>query len=177
MEPTMPDSDEPTDEARLGVVSHLESSSLGPGSLVVEDASELADSGGLSLTVPADARHATLLRHRLRDWLGDHRLSPDACADVLLATYEAIANVVDHAYRDTAHDQQPGLVALTARLTDTAVTVTVSDHGTWRTVSGEPSTRGRGLELIRRVARQVDVDSDAGGTTVTIRFAREAHPR
>jgi anti-sigma regulatory factor (Ser/Thr protein kinase) len=54
------------------------------------------------------------------------------------------------------------------------VTVTVSDHGSWR--EKRDSDRGRGLDLIRALMDTVDVEPSESGTTVrmTKRLARPA---
>ncbi len=47
-------------------------------------------------------------------------------------------------------------------------TVRVTDTGRWRQVPA-PGDRGRGLRMMRAVMDSVDVDSEEGGTVVTMR--------
>jgi anti-sigma regulatory factor (Ser/Thr protein kinase) len=85
-------------------------------------------------------------------------------ADVLVVAGEACANAVEHAYGGG-----PGDVVLEARLGRAReLTVTVTDHGHWRTVPA-PGDRGRGLPLMRALADSVAVAVGEGGTVVTLR--------
>jgi serine/threonine-protein kinase RsbW len=85
-----------------------------------------------------------------------------AVADVVLASYEALANAAEHAY-----PSGPGLVDLVAaRTTDGRVLVTVSDHGRWRPPPCDPGFRGRGLTMIKELTLQVEIQQNQDGTTV-----------
>ena len=57
---------------------------------------------------------------------------------------------------------------------DGAIVVTVSDHGRWR--DPRPSSRGRGLPLMRALMESVEVDPGAHGTTVTLRRSVSDQP-
>jgi two-component sensor histidine kinase len=46
------------------------------------------------------------------------------------------------------------------------VTLTVSDHGRWRTPDRDRGTRGRGLTLIRKLGSHAEVAGSQQGTTV-----------
>ena len=92
---------------------------------------------------------------------------PDAAgADIVLAVNEAATNCVEHAYRDSAD----GVMVVEATVEDRRIVVCISDHGEWRTPSTEPTTRGRGLPIIRALGDGVEVRRSSAGTTVRIDF-------
>lgn len=112
--------------------------------------------------VPATAAALTDVREQLTIWAGTSGLGDDQVDDVGLATYEAMANVVDHAY-----DHPGGVFDLHACRHDDQVTVTVTDHGQWKSpVSGQERWRGRGLLIIERTTREFELSPRAGGTAV-----------
>ena len=119
-------------------------------------------------TIGADRMQIALLRADLRAWLVSHGVEPETRDAVLLACSEAVANAIEHGYRDDPF----GMIDVAATVTADAVEVKVTDHGTWRGPMTDVS-RGRGLQLIRESMDQVLFDR-SGGTTVTMRRARVA---
>ncbi|MBB5891355.1 ATP-binding protein [Kutzneria kofuensis] len=111
--------------------------------------------------VPAVATALTRARERLTSWARTAGLEELQIGDVTLATYEAMANVADHAY-----DQPGGVFDLHACRRDGVVTVTVTDHGRWKSPGRPPGWRGRGLLIIERAAGQFELTPHARGTTV-----------
>jgi serine/threonine-protein kinase RsbW len=108
------------------------------------------------------------LRRELRTWLTAVGVDADAAADVLLASGEATANAVEHAFWD-ARDAAGAELVLELRLgAGRELTVRVTDTGRWRQVPA-PGDRGRGLRMMRAVMDSVEVDSGEGGTMVTMR--------
>lgn len=103
-------------------------------------------------------------RRLLNDWATAQGLDDDTVHAIVLSGYEALANTVEHAYREDGH----GLVELHAQRTDGVVTVVVCDHGRWRAPSTEPNPRGRGLILIRGLGTHADVRHSPDGTTVSM---------
>jgi serine/threonine-protein kinase RsbW len=105
----------------------------------------------------------TTVRLQLADWLRGLGASDDAVFTIGLATYEAMANAVLHAY-------PPGIagqVEMHAWVDDGTVTVTVADHGQWKALMNERDPlRGRGLPLIRQLAEQAAVVPGDEGTLV-----------
>ena len=89
---------------------------------------------------------------------------------MLLACSEAVANAIEHGYRDDPF----GMIDVVATVTAEAVEVRVTDHGTWRGPVTDVS-RGRGLQLIRESMDQVLFDR-SDGTTVTMRRGRREAP-
>jgi len=114
--------------------------------------------------IPAVAEALTPVRRALVDWATLAGLPPGDVDDLVLASYEAMANVVDHAYQPGRH----GCFRLEAACTtELHVHVTVSDDGQWRALPADPdSHRGRGLSLIRQLAHRVEVHHDQRGTAV-----------
>jgi serine phosphatase RsbU (regulator of sigma subunit)/anti-sigma regulatory factor (Ser/Thr protein kinase) len=116
---------------------------------------------------PAEPGILVQLRRELRAWSARAGLDPTTTGDLLLATGEACANAIEHAYLgdrpaelelDVALDNGSGLVA---RVTDT---------GRWRDRAHDFPYRGRGLTLIRATMPEVSIEQlPTGGTTVTMR--------
>lgn len=118
--------------------------------------------------VPAVAEALTPVRRTLADWATLAGLAPCEVDDLVLAAYEAMANVVDHAYQPG----QRGSFRLDAVCTaDPQILVTVSDQGRWHLLPADPSNhRGRGLPLIHQLAHHAEVHHDQRGTTVQMRW-------
>ncbi|MEU4245302.1 SpoIIE family protein phosphatase [Actinoplanes sp. NPDC026619] len=115
----------------------------------------------------ADRSHIALLRAELRAWLVAHGIEPETRDAVLLACSEAVANAIEHGYRDDPFGQ----INVVATVTGDAVEVRVADHGTWQGAVADVA-RGRGLQLIRESMDQVLIDRGEG-TIVTMRRSRE----
>jgi anti-anti-sigma factor len=119
----------------------------------------------LALDLLADASRLGGVRAELRRWAAQAALDGDTTDDLLLAVGETAANAVEHAYGGA-----PGRLRVSAAMVGgERVVVSVADEGTWRPPPVDPGFRGRGLQLLRRLAREVDVDAGCGGTVV--RFA------
>ena len=127
-------------------------------------------SPGVALTRrgPATRADASAIRRDFRDWLAP-LADPDAVDDLTLAVYEALANVVDHAYAAALGGGEMRLwAAVSPPLAGGRdLVVTVSDDGSWRR-GQEPGWRGRGLPLMHTLAH-ASVISGATGTTVQLR--------
>lgn len=123
----------------------------------------------LELSVRATTENAATLRRRFRHWVGE-LTDTDTADDLALAVYEALANVVDHAY---VQRTDPGLMTLWAAVscplaTGRDLVVTVVDEGAWRPNDG-PGWRGRGLPLMRELMHATAVLPGEAGTTVQLR--------
>jgi anti-sigma regulatory factor (Ser/Thr protein kinase) len=103
-------------------------------------------------------------RRLLTDWATRQGLDEDTIQAITLSGYEALANTVEHAYREDGG----GPVELQADRRDDVVTIVVCDHGQWRPPPAKPRLRGRGLMLIHRLGTHADVDRSPTGTTVTM---------
>ncbi|WP_342660906.1 hypothetical protein Rruber_01558 [Rhodococcus ruber] len=127
--------------------------------------------------VRAEPGQVTMLRQALDRWLDRLHLEAELGQDVLLASYEALANVVEHAYADGPGDHR-GAVDMEAvyRPDEHSVEVVVTDHGRWRTPASGDSCRGHGLALIRTLTSHTDVVSVPDGTSVSMRWDVADHP-
>ncbi|MGW5744791.1 SpoIIE family protein phosphatase [Amycolatopsis sp. NPDC003861] len=121
----------------------------------------------LDFEFAAHPDHLASTRHWLRAWLANAALEPDLAQDVLVATGEACANAVEHAYGAgtgaTAH--------LAARLTGAHLVVTVTDRGHWKQPPPDNHVlRGRGVPMMEALADAVAFRHDESGTTVTLEW-------
>jgi serine/threonine-protein kinase RsbW len=118
--------------------------------------------------VKASPEELPPVRRLLRLWATEAGLPREEVEDLVLATDEAMANVVDHAYPDgigsfdldAVHD--PG----------GPIVITVTDYGQWHApvMTPEQSLRGRGLQLMKGLAHAVDIETLATGTRVRMTF-------
>jgi anti-anti-sigma factor len=115
------------------------------------------------LRVPAVPEVLAATRSELRSWLSEAGIDPATASDVLLAAGEALANAVEHAYRD----RPPGELEVFLRTTPD-IEVEVCDRGGWKDSGGSPD-RGRGFVLMRALMHSVDIDRTPAGTTVRMR--------
>jgi serine/threonine-protein kinase RsbW len=122
--------------------------------------------GDLHVRVPAVAGRLTGLRHVLAEWAERAGLAPEDREALTLASYEAMANSVEHAYAG----QLQGVLDLKAVRDhgERRVVVTVTDYGQWKPPPADPGTRGRGLPLIRGLTPAAAIAPSANGTTVSM---------
>jgi anti-sigma regulatory factor (Ser/Thr protein kinase) len=104
-------------------------------------------------------------RREVAGWAGQLGLPEEFTEDLVLATHEALANVVDHAYPNGN-----GEAWLDLQCVRGAVEVVVRDQGEWRTPPTDTGWRGRGLTIIHGLADEVRVQHDGRGTTVRMRW-------
>jgi serine/threonine-protein kinase RsbW len=118
--------------------------------------------------VPATADRLPTLRRELSNWAEGAGLGAGDLEGLVLACYEAMANVVEHAYSG-----EIGVLDLRAAGApeDGGLTVTITDYGQWRPPSGKPSLlRGRGLPLIRTMPATTVIVPTPQGTTVRMHW-------
>jgi serine phosphatase RsbU (regulator of sigma subunit)/putative methionine-R-sulfoxide reductase with GAF domain/anti-sigma regulatory factor (Ser/Thr protein kinase) len=127
--------------------------------IVVARMPPLADD--LRTSWPATPEALVSVRRILRRWLAFHGAEEDELHDVVVASQEACANAVEHAYG-------PGhaYFDVEADHRESRIRVTVRDAGRWRPPRG--SHRGRGLPLMRALMDSVDVEHGTGGTVVVL---------
>ena len=129
----------------------------------------------LRMRLPAQPEQVAQARARLRTFLEEVGADALEAGDILLAAGEATANAVEHAYAATSADD--ATFELEALLEGERLGIVVRDHGTWR--EGTARThRGHGLELMRALMEEVDVESGPAGTVVRMhrRIAPSAAP-
>ncbi len=103
----------------------------------------------------------TSARRSLDEWLraqGDEELA----SDVVLACWEAMSNVLRHAYYG-----EGGPFDLHAEVSDHLLTVRITDDGHWRDPGARTGT-GRGFLMIQALADAVDLTSHGDGTSLTL---------
>jgi len=125
--------------------------------------------------VPAAPASLRRLRHELMAWVLAGGIDESHAGDIVLASYEALANVADHAY----DGGEAGVVDVDATLHPGRLEVVITDHGQWRTPVPDPrpvSLRGRGLLLLRASADRADISSGDQGTVVTLSWDLDPVP-
>ena len=134
--------------------------------------SYLAQREPLRIRLPAVPPSVATLRQAIRKWLSSIGASEDEVFDLTVASSEAIANSIEHAYGFGEGD-----VELRAEVSDGMVTVIVRDYGHWR--PPQESDRGRGLELMRSLVDEVEITpaSDGSQVRLTRRIGNPAHSR
>ena len=118
------------------------------------------------LTVEATPRNARQLRARFQQWLQTLGAATALADDLALTVYEALANVVEHAYPP---DHPNPMMRLHARVDHHQVLITISDHGRWRTPPPQPGYRGRGLTMMRALTTELHLHPSPDVTTVQLR--------
>ncbi|MER7081503.1 Anti-sigma regulatory factor (Ser/Thr protein kinase) [Saccharopolyspora kobensis] len=108
------------------------------------------------------------LRDELTTWGRYAGLSREAAGALALACYEAMANVIEHAYAgDGTVDVEAVHLAAENR-----VEVTVTDRGRWAPPgSGGHTGRGQGLPLIRSLADEAVITPGGSGTVVRMSWS------
>lgn len=147
-----------------------------PGEEARDDAAvvvvQLAPTGdALVRRVPARPGELRKLRRDLRAWLAAHGIDDGTAADIVVASNEAVSNVVEHAYADAT----PNHVDLRAELRGETIAITISDSGSWRDHVPTTADRGRGIAIMRAFAATVEIETETRGTTVRQVF--DAGPR
>jgi PAS domain S-box-containing protein len=116
----------------------------------------------LHLDLPTNPKSLATLRRTVGRWLEPLGTSPIESNDIQVACHEACSNAMEHGYRF-----REALIDVDAAFDGEDVRLTVSDHGGWR--DKRDSDRGRGLDLIRALMDDVEVDAREDGTTVRMR--------
>ncbi len=128
----------------------------------------------LRLEVAGDPVVLAGVRRAVDAWAAGSGLEPETVEDLQLALGEAAGNAAEHAYRGAA---VPGPVHIEVVVApDEAVAVEVRDAGSWRPVPTDPGHRGRGMQMIRALARDVDLRPSPTGTTIRFRVVPPADP-
>ncbi|MGH2755676.1 MAG: SpoIIE family protein phosphatase [Actinomycetota bacterium] len=113
----------------------------------------------LDLILPAEPNSLAYLRRELSRWLGQGRATEQEIFELTVASCEAAANAVEHAYGLAEADFQ-----VKASIEDDVVTIIVRDQGRWRAPRG--SNRGRGLQLIESLMDEMQLGHHEEGTEV-----------
>jgi PAS domain S-box-containing protein len=120
-----------------------------------------ARAGPVELRLPAASPSAPIARRLAARYARVAKLDPGRTFDLTIAVGEAVANVIEHAYRGTTGD-----FILRLAVRDDKIAGEVRDLGTWRSATTN-AERGRGLSLLRASTRRFDLERSSDGTTVT----------
>lgn len=120
--------------------------------------------------VPADPHGAARTRDDFSRWLQSaFDLQTLRADDLVLAIYEALANIAEFAYVSTG---QSGTMDICAAHDpgELALSVIVADRGRWRTAPSSPPerNRGRGIALMNALADKASIQTSTTGTTVRL---------
>ncbi len=113
----------------------------------------------LEMTLPVRPNVLGGLRSTLGRWLQAAGADESELFDVTLSVSEAAANAIEHAY-----GAREASFTVRCERDGRDVTITVRDLGRWRT--GRRQGGGRGLEIMRALLDDVNIDSDEEGTVV-----------
>ncbi len=119
----------------------------------------------LDVKFAADINQLAPSRAALRSWLIQAGIGPEQIQDILVAAGEAVANAIEHGYRD----QTQGIVSVRVTAFADQLHVTVTDSGTWKPPQTVANiSRGRGIVLMRGLMDEVSIDSHDASTTVNM---------
>lgn len=107
---------------------------------------------------------ASLARAIVGDELTELGIEGERRFGILVALGEAVANAVEHAYRDAA----PGLIRLQTATDERYYSLTVEDFGRWRPFVRRPH-RGRGIELMHAFMDGVQIRSTRESTRIAMK--------
>jgi PAS domain S-box-containing protein len=120
----------------------------------------------LSIRIPADPAKLRSVRRNIGRWLSGHDVKKEDADDIILASSEACANSIEHAY-----GPGEGSVEIEAEVDDGEITIVVRDTGRWRAARNRD--RGRGLPLIDECMDSCTFTRDDAGTE--LRMQRHVH--
>lgn len=106
------------------------------------------------------------LRRLVRDWVADAGVDEDTADAIVLIVDEAVTNAVEHA--GTEESGRSCHVELVAgpRACGGGIAVLVGDDGVWRNPPEDPGSRGRGVQLMGRLADRSSITTGEDGTSV-----------
>jgi anti-sigma regulatory factor (Ser/Thr protein kinase) len=113
----------------------------------------------------ADPASAALARGALRRFFAGTAFDERRIYDALVATGEAVSNVIEHAYGARPNQW----FSLRAFHEGDDCVVVVEDGGTWQQDDLEP--RGRGVAMMRTLSDACTIERGSRGTSVMLRFA------
>lgn len=126
----------------------------------------------LRFNAVAEPRALSTLRRRLEAFLETAGAPDELRFDVMLAVSEAANNVLQHAFR---HRTAPGRLVVDGALRGGEIRIVVRDDGGGLAPRSDSPGAGLGLPLIARLCHDLAVGKgDAGGTTVTMTWRRDA---
>jgi serine/threonine-protein kinase RsbW len=116
------------------------------------------------LELPPLPASVTAARHAVDELASQYDCD---CGAARIAVSEAVGNCVLHAYVD----REPGPIVVLAREIDGYLVITVADCGGGIRPRLDSPGLGIGLPIVGRIADDVRIESDDGGTAIAISFA------
>lgn len=107
---------------------------------------------------------ASIVRAVVGDQLAGFGFDPMRRFGILVALGEAVANAIEHAYRDTA----PGLIRLETASEGPNFVLSVEDFGRWRPFVRREE-RGRGIEIMHAFMDGVQIRSTRESTQIVLK--------
>ncbi len=129
----------------------------------------------LDMVVPAEARSVGEVRRAIDELCVALRVPRPVADDVKLATAEACANVVRHAYGPEEPEARRTMEVRAGRAPG-GIDVVVRDHGRGLGMRGDSQGAGFGLVLIGRLSTALEVRSEPGRTALRMHFAVPPEP-
>ncbi|WP_280504860.1 SpoIIE family protein phosphatase [Nocardia farcinica] len=125
----------------------------------------------LHVDLPAEAALLSGLRRTLRSWLAAAAVPHELATDLIAAANEASTNSVEHAYRDGGESPLVRLSAFIERPPGVPtgaekLVIEVVDTGVWRPRAADPGNRGRGIDMMRALTDELEIDHSERGTRV-----------
>ena len=125
----------------------------------------------MTLTFPALPEYVREVRIALEDFLRQTGVNNETALDLIAAVSEACTNAVRYAYADKSGDME-----VKFELGTQGVTVTVTDYGCGfdpknpprRPLSDTDIHLGVGLQLIRTLVDEMNIQSSSKGTVITL---------
>lgn len=125
---------------------------------------------GDSMTFSAIPIAAPIVRSLLHRFCDQQGLSCAQRFALITAVGEAVANVVEHAYRG---EDRCGHLSVQLSADETTIAVEVADNGRWRPFQRREE-RGRGIVLMHELMDRVRITSAQNRTVITLVMARES---
>jgi anti-sigma regulatory factor (Ser/Thr protein kinase) len=115
----------------------------------------------LNLRCPAESEYVAPVRHALAAFLAVLEFERQSLDDVTTAAGEALANIVEHAYRRSPESAERYLQLLAKIDGAGTLSLVVSDGGTF---IERPPVKGRGfgLRIMRAIAGSLYIDTSEG---------------
>lgn len=121
------------------------------------------------LRIPAELSELHTARQAIDEFLETGAVPASHRNDVLLVASELCTNAIEHG----AHDTCAELVIACAHR-KSGIELSVTNPGSWAV--NTPIVGGRGLQIVRTVAQQLEIVPTPDGVRVTARFGRVATP-
>jgi serine phosphatase RsbU (regulator of sigma subunit)/anti-sigma regulatory factor (Ser/Thr protein kinase) len=120
-----------------------------------------------SMTLSAIPLAAPIVRSMLHRLCDQYEIDEERRFSIITAAGEAVANAVEHAYRD----EEPGQVQVRFFVDATTVQIEIEDYGRWRPFQRREE-RGRGIVLMHELMDRVRIISEQSRTVISLTATR-----